>query len=86
MKGAIGIPMLGNLPERDLRAALLKLCNCGLLTCTSRQPGEKASTYALAWLPLDDPDQYPAEVKHRHAENLRRLAGPVGLSDHAASH
>ena len=86
MKELIGIPMLANMPERDLRAALLELCKYGLLTCTSGQPGEKASTYALAWLPLDDPDQYPAEVKHRHAENLRRLAGPAGLSEHAASH
>ena len=84
MNGAIGISMLANMPERDLRAALLDLCNCGLLTCISGQPGEGASTCALAWLPLDDADQYPVEVQHRHPENLRRLAGAIGKSDHAA--
>ncbi|WP_206609473.1 hypothetical protein, partial [Thiohalobacter thiocyanaticus] len=49
-----GGPILG-----DLNAdALVELCDRGLLTCTRGRPGEAGATYAVAWLPLDDPESY----------------------------
>lgn len=57
----------------ELETALAELCERGLLTCTTGRPGEEGATYALAWLPLDNPDQYPAEVQDRHARNMKRL-------------
>ncbi|MBZ0072250.1 MAG: hypothetical protein K8I04_11075 [Gammaproteobacteria bacterium] len=56
-----------------VRAALVELCEKGLLTCTSGNPGEVGSTYAVAWLPLDDPGSYPACVRRRHAQNMHSL-------------
>ena len=59
---------------RDLcRRALQELCARGLLTCTRGVPGELSATHALAWLPLDDPERYSAEVRERHAKNMARL-------------
>lgn len=56
------------------RQALIELYARGLLTCTSGKPGEDGATYALAWLPLDDPERYSAEVRERHAENMLRFS------------
>lgn len=56
-----------------VRAALVELCDEGLLTCTSGNPGEAGSTYAVAWLPLNDPDSYPESVRRRHAQNMYNL-------------
>lgn len=72
--------MLANMSGGDLRAALIELCRCGLLTCTRGQPGETSATYALAWLPLDNSNQYSDEVRDRHAENMRRLIESDGAS------
>jgi hypothetical protein len=60
--------------ENDIettQAALIELCAAGLLTCTCGKPGERGATYAVAWLPLDDPEQYSRAVRERHAENMR---------------
>lgn len=56
------------------RRAMAKLCGHGLLTCTRGRPGDDDATYALAWLPLDDPERYPEEVRKLHARNMARLA------------
>lgn len=69
---------LHGLTEQEVRAAVRDLCARGLLTCTCGEPGEDGATYALAWLPLDDPESYPPEVRERHAENMRRFAGETG--------
>jgi hypothetical protein len=31
------------------------------------------ATYALAWLPLDDPEQYSETVREQHAENMKKF-------------
>jgi hypothetical protein len=49
------------------------LCERGLLTCTRGRPGDDDATYALGWLPLDDADTYPEEIRHRHSKNMLRL-------------
>ena len=59
--------------ERDeLQGSLVELCERGLLTCTRGEPGSNDATYALAWLPLDNPEDYSQVVRDRHAENMRR--------------
>lgn len=66
---------LDGLSESEFKAAVVELCERGLLTCTRGQPGEDGATYAVAWLPLDHPDHFPADVRDRHAQNMRRLTG-----------
>jgi hypothetical protein len=51
------------------------LCDRGFLTCTRGTPGGAGATYALGWEPLDDPDEYPQEVRERHTRNLLRWTG-----------
>ncbi len=63
---------LGMSPN-ELRAAITQLCDRGLLTCTRGKPGDDGATYALAWLPLDEPESYPAEILRRHEQNMRKL-------------
>ena len=57
----------------ELHGALVELCEWGLLTCTRGEPGSDGATYALAWLPLDSPEDYSQAVRDRHAKNMRRL-------------
>jgi len=57
---------------QNLKACLIELCESGLLTCTNGQPGSSNATYALAWFPLDGPENFPRHIQKRHAENLRR--------------
>lgn len=64
---------LHGLTAVELRAALVELCDRGLLTCTRGEPGLTDATYAVAWLPLDQPENYSQAVRDRHAENMRRL-------------
>lgn len=66
--------LLLGIPSAQQHQALLELCDRGLITCTSGAPGEPDATYALAWLALDDPRRYPAEVRCRHTENMRRFS------------
>ena len=61
-----GGPILPSLVE----SSLVELCEAGLLTCTRGSPGEDGATYALAWLPLDNPEQYSNEVRERHNANM----------------
>lgn len=61
--------------ESEFRDSITELCVRGLLTCTRGNPGDQDATYALAWLPLDDPENYPADVRQKHAENMRQLDG-----------
>lgn len=65
--------LLANTDGNDERAALAELCERGLVTCTRGVPGERGSRYALAWVPLDNPEQYPESVRRRHAQNMSRL-------------
>ncbi|MGK2926495.1 MAG: hypothetical protein ACSLE2_12840 [Lysobacterales bacterium] len=64
---------LHGLNADELRVALIELCARGLLTCTRGKPGAEDATYALAWHPLDNPEQFEQEVRDRHADNMRRL-------------
>jgi hypothetical protein len=73
MKGTRCLEVVRRTSEADLRHAAVELCQAGILTCTRGDPGEPGATYALAWLPLDDPDQYPSEIRERNAANLARL-------------
>jgi hypothetical protein len=57
----------------ELQGALVELCERGLLTCTRGEPGSNGATYALTWLPLDNPEDYSQAVRDQHAENMRRL-------------
>jgi len=43
------------------------------LTCTRGEPGSDGATYAIAWLSLDDPEQYSAAVRQQHAENMKKF-------------
>ena len=78
MKGNRALEVARRLSEADLRHAAVELCQAGILTCTRGDPGEPGATYALAWLPLDNPDQYPVEVCERNAANLARLLNSEG--------
>ena len=64
---------LRGLNADELRAALIELCERGLLTCTRGNPGDDGATYAVAWYPLDHPEDYPLSVQELHAENMRRF-------------
>lgn len=64
---------LDGLSGSALSAALVELCERGFLTCTRGEPGTDGATYALTWLPLDNPEEYPEAVRDRHAENMRRF-------------
>jgi hypothetical protein len=57
----------------ELQSALVELCERGLLTCTRGEPGSNGATYALAWLPLDNPEDYSQAARDQHAENMQRL-------------
>jgi len=58
-----------------MHEALIDLCECGLITCTTGTPGSPDATYALGWIPLDQADHFPKDVRERHAENMRRVIG-----------
>jgi len=62
------------LPEQHIRTAAIQLCKKGLLTCTHGQPGDDDATYAVAWLPLDNPEQYAAEIQERHRRNMEKFS------------
>jgi hypothetical protein len=64
---------LDGLNAVELRAALIELCESGLLTCARGEPGSDDATYALAWLPLDNPEQFSESVRKQHAENMRKF-------------
>lgn len=66
--------MLAGLTGAEMRSALIELCRRGLVTCTQGEPGEEGSTYAVAWLPLDNPDRYSQAVRQHHRRNMERFA------------
>ena len=68
---------LGSMTETEFRSAIAELCERGLVTCTSGTPGDDDATYARAWRPLDDPENYPASVRELHTRNMRVLVGGV---------
>ncbi len=57
---------LDHLDAEEMRAALIELCERGLLACTHGTPGSDDATYAVAWLPLDDLEDYSQAVRDRH--------------------
>jgi hypothetical protein len=69
----------------DWRACLADLCESGLLTCTTGKPGLPGATYALAWLPLNNPENYSPDVIEQHSRNLKKL-GLGNLPTGAANH
>jgi hypothetical protein len=62
-----------NMSPEEFAAAAKECCDAGLVTCTRGEPGADDATYALAAFPLDNPEQFPPEVRERHAANMRRL-------------
>lgn len=70
--------LLAGIAPSQQRAALVELCERGLITCTRGRPGEPDATYALAWLPLDDAERYPFDIRERHAANMLRLQRSEG--------
>ena len=66
---------LHGLTHQELQAAAVELCAAGFLTATQGEPGEPGTTYAVAWLPLDRPEQFSERVRRRHASNMAKLNG-----------
>lgn len=70
--------LLRILPEKwrskRMRAAAIELCEAGLMTCTSGEPGAPDAHYAVAWLPLDNPEAYPKQIREQHKANMERWA------------
>lgn len=67
------LPDPTQMTRAQFRRSMRELCDQGLLTCTRGRPGDDDATYALAWLPLDQPESFPEDVRRRHAENMLRL-------------
>jgi hypothetical protein len=67
-----------DLTDSQFVAAAKELCASGLLTCTQGKPGAAGSTYALAWMPLNNPDRFSTEVRARHNVNMLRIQRPRG--------
>lgn len=61
------------------RKAARDLCERGLITCTRGNPGDDDAQYALAWLPLDHPEQFSADVRKRHAANMAKFRDGGGI-------
>jgi len=66
--------------EEEYIASVKECCERGLITCTRGEPGDDGATYALAWLPLDNPERFPPDVRERHAANMARLLQAKGRS------
>ena len=75
MTGGSKIAVLAGMTETELLKSIQELCRQGLITCTRGEPGDDEATYALSWLPLDNPELYPPEARNLHARNLRRFGG-----------
>ena len=65
---------LASMSDAELREGAVELCERGLLTCTNGKPGEDGATYAVAWLPLNNPEQYKKEVRERHNQNMKKFS------------
>jgi hypothetical protein len=74
----IRFPDAFNMSREEYIEGVKDCCERGLLTCTRGEPGAEGSTYALAWLPLDNPESFPPEVQERHAANMVRLLQAKG--------
>jgi hypothetical protein len=57
----------------DFRRSMRELCAAGFVTCTRGQPGDDDATYAIGWIPLNDPERYLQDVRERHDRSMRRL-------------
>ena len=67
------LAVLHRMTKSEFKAGMAELCERGLLTCTHGRPGDDDATYALGWLPLADPAQFPAGIRERHAANMLKL-------------
>lgn len=67
-----------NMSAAQFTESVKECCERGLITCTRGEPGTEGATYALAWLPLDNPESFPPEVRERHAANMVRLLQAKG--------
>jgi hypothetical protein len=59
--------------KREYYAARKEACDAGFLTLTSGDINDDNATFALGWMPLDNPETFPMEVRERHAANMRKL-------------
>lgn len=62
------------LTQAELTEAIKELLDAGLITCTRGVPGDYGSTYALAWLPLDNQENFGPEILAQHAKNFRKFS------------
>jgi hypothetical protein len=62
-----------DLTEPQFVVAAEHLCASGLLTCTQGKPGAAGLTYPLAWMLLNNPEGFSAEVRARHYTNMLRI-------------
>jgi len=56
----------------------VECCDASLVTCTTGVPGLPGATYAIAWLPLQNPESFTPEVRERHAANMLRFVHVSG--------
>jgi hypothetical protein len=68
------LPDFSTMTQAQFVASMTELCEKGMLTCTRGNPGEDGAQYALAWMPLDHPENFSAEVREQHAANMLRIA------------
>jgi hypothetical protein len=52
-----------------------KLVSDGLLTETTPETELHGPTFALSFMPLDNPENFSEEVRKQHEENMRKWAG-----------
>ena len=57
----------------DFIAARKEACDAGFITLTSGSIEDDNATFALAWLPLDNPDKFTQEVRDKHEANMRKI-------------
>jgi hypothetical protein len=67
------LPDFSKMTQAEFVAAVTELCEKGMVTCTRGTPGADGAQYALAWLPLDNPQNFSAEIRARHALNMQRM-------------
>lgn len=76
-RGIPALPDQSDMTVDQFRAAMTDLCERGLITCTHGRPGDDDATYALAWIPLDNPENYSPHIRELHAQNMAALIGGV---------
>lgn len=55
------------------KKAMEEACAGGFLTLTGGVVGEDDATYAISWIPLNDPESFSEEVRAKHAANMSKI-------------